>query len=406
VLEQNTCRSCRAELRSLVLDLGVQPVADVLLDAQQLCEPERALPLRVFVCNACGLAQLPAADVDAGDLTGVHGHGAAFSTTVQGHIHAWADMLLDRIGPVACVLDVASGDGALLRPFVERGVTVLGLEPNADFAARADVPTEQGFFGLEAARQLSARHGQFDLILVNQALAHAADLDDFVAGLACALRAGGSIAIEFHHALSLIRGQFDVACHAHRSYLSVHALEATLSRHGLAIVDAEQIDLNGGSVRATAAHASERRGATAAVNKVRHAEGACGLATPGGYAHVSATARRVKAGLLAFLDDAAASGARVVGYGAPSRGITLLNYCGISPEHLPFTVDRSPEKQGRFLPGSRIPVLAPEAIAASRPEFVLILPWALSDEIMHQMQCVRDWGGRFVVAVPELRILD
>jgi len=402
----NVCRSCRAELQALVLDLGEQPVADVLLAPQQLTERERVLPLRVFVCGRCGLAQLSAADVDAGDLTGVHGHGSAFSTTVQGHVQDWADMLMAHLEPHARVLDVASGDGDLLQRFAERGMDVLGLEPNVDIVASARVPTQRGFFGRDVARALVAAGGQFDLILVNHALGHAVDLDDFVAGLACALRPGGRVAIEFHHALSLVRGHFDVACHAHRCYLSLHALESAVARHGLAIVDAEQIDLHGGSVRATAAHGADECPVGAGLAQVRATEREWSLETPDGYAELGAMAERVKAGLLEFLDQVRAEGASVVGYGAPSRGTTLLNYTCITFEDIPFTVDRSPAKQGRCLPGSRIPVLEPEAIGAARPEYVLILPWALSDEIQQQMSHVRDWGGRFVVAVPELRILD
>ncbi|MBV9547177.1 MAG: methyltransferase domain-containing protein [Chloroflexi bacterium] len=392
VSERNVCRACRADLQSLVLDFGEQPVADVLLEPEQVGERDRTLPLRLFVCDVCGLAQLPSADVDAGDLTAVHGHGAAFSTTVQDHLQAWAETLVANVGPQARVLDVASEDGVLLGPFADRGAQVCGVEA--------------GHFGTQSARALVATHGRFDLILVNHALAHAVDLDDFVAGLACALRPGGSIAIEFHHALSLIRGHFDVACHAHRSYLSMHALESALARYGLVIVDAEQIDLHGGSVRATACHGSDERRIGPGVGDVRAVEHASGLETSAGYAGVADTAERVRAGLLEFLERTAGNGARVVGYGAPSRGITLLNYCAVTTDRIDFTVDRSPAKQGRFLPGSRIPVLAPDAIRTTRPEFVLILPWALSHEIVQQMRDVREWGGQFVVAVPELRILN
>jgi SAM-dependent methyltransferase len=403
--KSNACRSCRAKLETQVLDLGAQPVADVLLDAGQLAQHERALALRVFVCDRCGLVQLPPADVDAGDLTGVHGHGAAHSSTVRGHVRNWANLLIERLGAGARVLDVASGDGALLRPFMARGMSVLGIEPNAEIAGVADVPTRHGHFGLSLARSLVAGGGPFDLILVNHALAHAANLDDFVAGLACALRPGGGIALEFHHALSLVRGQFDVVCHAHRSYLSLHALEHVARRHDLAIVDAELIQLHGGSVRATLARAGDGR-RISGPEQVYAVERCWRLDTLAGYNGVAMAAAQVRVRLLAFLEQAAAVGASVVGYGAPSRGITLLNYCGVSSKQLAFTVDRSSAKQDRFLPGSRIPVLAPDAILAARPDFVLILPWALSDEIVQQLADVRGWGGRFVVAVPELRILD
>jgi SAM-dependent methyltransferase len=377
-----------------------------LLRPDELEQPERKLPLRLFVCDRCGLAQLPSADVDADDLTGVHGHGAAFSTTVLGHMREWAEVLCRGLGSDTTVLDVASADGALLQPFFERGMDVLGIEPSARIAAAAEVPTRQGFFGLEAANDLVASTGQFDLVLVNHALAHATNLDDFVAGLAHALRPGGTLAIEFHHALSLVRGQFDVACHAHRTYLSLHALELAMARHDLAIIDAEQTDLHGGSVRAIGVHAARECPTGPGVYEIRAIEAGCGLEAADGYRDVAARAEHVKRDLLRFLDEAAAVGHRVVGYGAPSRGITLLNYCAITAERIRFTVDRSPAKQGCILPGSRIPVLAPEAIQAARPDFMLILPWALSEEIIKQMPNVRDWGGRFVVAVPKLRILD
>jgi len=407
-VEVGQCRSCQSLLRVLVVDLGRQPVADVLLDAEQVQQPQPTVPLRLFMCEACGLVQLPTTDGDVGDLTGVHGHGAAFSSTVLTHVQAWAERLLGNVcsPSTTSVLDVASGDGALLRPFAERGVRVLGLEPNAALAAAASVPTRRGSFGLATARALVAERGRFDLILVNHALAHARDLNDVVAGLSCALRPGGRIAIEFHHALSLARGQFDVACHAHTSYLSLHALEAILARHGLVIVDAEPVDLHGGSVRATAAHADGDAVVHLSVCNVRAVERDWQVDTCAGYRDVAATAARVKRDLLAFLDWAGALGARVAAYGAPTRGITLLNFCAITADRIAFTVDRSPAKQGRFLPGSRLPVLEPDALEAARPDFVLILPWALSDEIVQQMSTVRRWGGRFVVAMPELRILD
>jgi SAM-dependent methyltransferase len=361
----------------------------------------------MFVCDRCGLAQLPSADVDAVDLTGTHGHGAAFSSTVRGHLSDWADRLVSRREPgsATAVLDVASGEGALLRPFFEHGSRVVGLEPNAHIAASAAVPTVQGVFGLDAADALVRANGQFDLVLVNHALAHATDLDDFIAGLARALRPGGLIAIEFIHSLSLVRGQFDVIDHAHRSYVSLHALGSAMARHGLAIVDAEQIELHGGSVRAIGVHAAEGLVVCPGVRELLALERACGLDKPAGYRGLAASATQVKRALKSFLARAAAEGASVAAYGAPNRGTTLLNYCEITSAEIPFTVDRSPAKQGRFLPGCHLPVLAPEAMLSRRPDYVLILPWPLSQEIVGQMSAVRDWGGKFLVAVPELRIL-
>jgi SAM-dependent methyltransferase len=379
-----------------------------LLDADQVGQPELELPLRLFICDCCGLAQLPSVDVDQIDLRTVHGHGAAFSSTVLAHLREWADMLISVV-PVsrsASVLDVSSGDGALLRPFFERGMHALGLEADGHVAAGAQVPTRQEFFDLRAANDIVAAHGQFDLVLVNHALAHASDLSDFVAGLARAVRPGGTIAIEFHHALSLVRGHFDVVGHAHRSYLSLHALQVAMAQHGLQVVDAKQIELHGGSVRAMAAQVDSDFQVQPSVGEVLAIERTSGLDTPAGYTDMGSTAERVRSGLRAFLDHARSNRATVVAYGAPNRGTTLLNYCQVTPAQIAFTVDRSPAKQGHFLPGCHLAVLSPEAIQSKRPDYILVLPWSLSDEIVEQMSTVRDWGGRFVVAVPELCILS
>ncbi|MDQ6673490.1 MAG: methyltransferase domain-containing protein, partial [Chloroflexota bacterium] len=305
------------------------------------------------------------------------------------------------------VLDVASGDGYLLLPFTERGMSVLGLETDAQVAASARVPTQQGAFSLASAERLAARGWLADLVLVNHALAHVDNVDDFVAGLARILCPGGTIAIEFHHALHVLRGgQFDIVCHAHPNYVTLLALEAAFWRHGLTIVAAYESALHGGSVRAMARRAAERPAVDRSVEAIRKKERAGGLEGLAGYASVGHRAERVKRDLVGFLKSATSAGTLVAGYGAPTRGITLLNYCGVTVESLPFTVDRAPDKQGGFLPGCHIPVRPPEAIAAARPKYVLILPWALSDEIMEQMSVVRTWGGRFVVAVPELRMLN
>jgi len=409
-LDAGHCRACRARLKVQVLDLGEQPVVDILLLARELDKAEPLFPLRLFVCHRCGLAQLPSGDVDRLDVSAIHGHGAAFSSTVMDHVRRWAESVISeprsRRRMHGAVLDVSSGSGALLRPFQKYGWRVLGVEANAETAAGAEVPTEQGVFGLDLAHRLVAAHGQFDLILVNHALAHANDVLDYVAGLAWALRPGGTLEIEFIHVLSLVHGQFDVVDHAHRSYLSLHALAAALAEHGLVPVDAERVDLHGGSIRAVARHASDEPTVRSGVLQVLDLERAERLDTPIGFQHLPATAEHVKGGLRSFLDKVHAEGARVVGYGAPNRGTMLLNYCQVTSDDIAFTVDRSPAKQGHVLPGCRLPVLAPEEIFAARPNYVLILPWPLREEIVQQMADISQWGARFVVAVPELRILD
>jgi SAM-dependent methyltransferase len=394
-----------------VLDLGDQPISDALLEPNELAAAQPSPPLRVLVCTACWLVQLAAVD-GAGHATGEHGHGAAFSTTVMAHAGDWAAALVRRFGltSTARVLDVSSGDGYLLRPFARRGIRVLGLEPDPGIAAAAcssGVPTRCVRHGHAAAGRLVAEGHRANLVLVNHALAHVDDLGDFIGGLELVLAPGGVIAVEFHHVLQVVQGsQFDIVCHAHHLYLSVIALQAACARHNLTLFDAEPVAVHGGSVRALLSRAPEAPPATPALQALVERERAAGLDRLDGYRGVQRQAASVRDGLVTFLERARASGASTVGYGAPSRGTTLLNYCGITPELVAFTVDRDRRKQGRYLPGCRLPIRAPSAIEVARPDYVLILTWAIRKEIMRQLALVRSWEGRFVVAIPELQVLD
>jgi hypothetical protein len=362
------------------------------------------------VCTSCWLLQIPSTlGNELGSAAWQHGHGSSFSSTVQGYARTWVEELMTQVAlkPGARVLDVSSNDGYLLQPFAERGMRVLGLERNGAIAADASVPTRVTAFGSDVACELAASGWRSDLVLVNHALGHAEDLDQFVAGLAHVLAPHGAIAIAFHDAQEVVAGgQFDVICHAHRCYLTLSALDTALRRHGLRITTASRSALHGGSVCAVARWASEDHAVVDAVAQITEEECARQLNTLEGYACMAEQAASVKAGLLDFLASARADGCSVVGYSAPSRGTTLLNYCGIGAESLPFVVDRAPDKQGRCLPGCRIPIRAPAELVAAKPDYVLILAWPLAPEVMAQLSMVREWGGRFVVAVPEFRILN
>lgn len=366
-----------------MLDLGDQPVADRLVDTHAPSRSEPTYPLELRICERCWLLQLrefPGAD-------GVQGHDHAsgsVSETVAAHDREWAVEAVQRLGLTRrhLVVDVASGDGSLLREFAALGPRIL----DSDL--------------LEGGRGA-------DLVVGNHNLAHAADLDDAVAGMRALLAPEGTLAVEFHHARALVgEGQFDIVCHPHRSYLSLLALQSVFRRHRLRAVHAEEVDLHGGSVRVYAVPSEDPRIASASVERVLDGERRCGLDALDGYSSLSRRAREAKAALLAFLRSAASEGRSVVGYGAPGRAGTLLNYCGVTTELLAYTVDAAGQKQGRLLPGCRIPVHPPSRIFETKPDFVLVLAWSLADEILRQMAEVRSWGGRFVVAVPELKVLS
>jgi hypothetical protein len=308
------------------------------------------------------------------------------------------------------VVEIASNDGYLLQYFKAAGVPVLGIEPAdnvADVARAAGIPTLSRFFGQQLAAELRGKGVAADLLLGNNVLAHVPALNDFVAGMKTLLREDGVITMEFPHLLCLMReNQFDTIYHEHFSYFSLLTAERLFAAHGLAIFDVQKLATHGGSLRIFATHAGGKRHAqSAAVAALENEERAAGLDRLEAYSAFSAQVMRAKRLLLRFLIEAKEAGKKVVGYGAPAKGNTLLNYCGIRSDFLDYTVDRSPHKQGRLLPGTRIPVFAPERIAQTRPDYVLILPWNIQEEIVSQMSHVRSWGGRFVVPIPEVRVL-
>jgi SAM-dependent methyltransferase len=404
------CRFCGAPLTHAFVDLGSSPLANAFLTAEQLDEMEPFFPLRALVCEACMLVQLPQYQ-DPNDIFGDYPYFSSYSSSWREHLSRYAGMVVERFGLTeqSLVIEVGSNDGCLLACFQQNGIPVLGIEPAANVAevARADgVPTRTVFFGLQTAVELAREGKQADLLIGNNVLAHVPDLNDFVAGLKAALKPDGRLSLEFPHLLRLIEGvQFDTIYHEHFSYFSLLTVMRVLARHGLLVFDVEELPTHGGSLRIFATHWEAGRAPMAAVIDLARREHEAGLARVETYAEFQRAVRRAKNRLLTFLIEAKAEGKTIVGYGAPAKGNTLLNYCGIRTDFIDFTVDANPNKQGLFLPGTHIPVLAPDAIDTARPDYVVILPWNLKDEIIDVLARIRAWGGRFVVPIPEVAVI-
>lgn len=404
------CRSCRAPLDRSIIDLGRQPLADYFPTPEEIAGGEPTWPLHVVVCTQCWLVQVR--DFEGADeILAAHAHASSsFSPTLLAHGRAFADEVIRRaaLSFDSLVIEVASNDGYLLKEFHDRGIRVLGLEhvrASVEAALALGVPTEHERFGTATAARLAAEGRRADVVLSNHNLANAGDLDDYAAALELLLAPGGTVAVEFHHALELIvEGQFDVISHSHCCYLSLQALRTSFERRGLTLVDAERLPIHGGSVRAYARRTSEGAVAEPRVGQVLKAEHTAGLDQLVTYQGFAARATEVQRRLVDGLRAWRREGLRVAAYGAPAKGNTLLNSCGVGTDLIAFTVDRSPAKHGRVMPGSHIPIFPPEHILLERPDIVLILPWSLSSEITHQMHEVRSWG-RFAVAIPRLAIL-
>jgi SAM-dependent methyltransferase len=410
-MKQRTCRFCRAALSESFADLGMSPLSNAYLTADQLGAMERFYPLHAWVCNSCFLVQLEEFESPQ-SIFGDYAYFSSYSDSWLAHCDAYSRMAIERfrLGRSSQVVEVASNDGYLLQYFRNAGIPVLGIEPAANVAeaARAKrIPTEVCFLGADTARALAARGVSADLLVGNNVFAHVPNLNDFAEGLLTLLAAQGVLTLEFPHLLRLMQeNQFDTIYHEHFSYFSLRTARAVLAEHGLAVFDVEELPTHGGSLRVYAcrAEAAAKR-MTLAPDRLIAREEAAGLHALTAYSRFAEQVRATKRALLRFLLEAREQGKQVVGYGAPAKGNTLLNYCGIRSDLLDYTVDRSPHKQGKFLPGTHIPIFPPERILETRPDYVLILPWNLQQEILAQMGAVREWGGRFVVPIPRVEVL-
>jgi len=405
------CRFCGSALTHSVVDLGASPLCESYLAADQLNRMEPFYPLHVWVCDRCFLVQLEEY-VSGEEIFSDYAYFSSFSVSWLDHARRYVDQMIDRLHLTAAskVVEVASNDGYLLQYFVQRGIPALGIDPAANVAKAAEergVRTLVRFFGRELARELVEAGERPDLIVGNNVLAQVPDLNDFVAGLAILLGPRGTITLEFPHVHeTLVGNQFDQVYHEHFSYFSLYAVERILAAHALTVYDVERLPTHGGSLRVHARHLDDdSKPVTGRLLDLRRLEQSAGIDTLAYYATFEERVRETKRALLDFLVRVKRAGKRVVGYGAPGKGNTLLNYCGIRRDFLDFTVDRNPHKQGRFTPGTRIPILPPESIREARPDFVLILPWNLKSEIVEQLEYVREWGCQFVVPIPELTVI-
>ena len=405
----STCRFCTTLLTHTFCDLGMSPLSNSYIAADDLQATEPFYPLHAFVCSECFLVQLDEF-ASPQEIFCDYAYFSSFSDSWLEHSKNYTQLMHSRLGLDASshVVEIGSNDGYLLQYFVDAGIPVLGVEPAANVAAVAmdkGIPTIVKFFGTETAKEMADADQQADLVLGNNVLAHVPDINDFVAGMAIVLKPDGVITMEFPHLLQLMQNnQFDTIYHEHFSYLSLLSVEQIFARHGLQIFDVDELPTHGGSLRIYARLASSER-VSDNITALRKTEADAGLSNLDTYAAFGEKAQETKRKLLEFLVTAKRDGKRVAAYGAPAKGNTLLNYCGVRQDLIDFTVDRSPAKQDRFLPGTHIPVYAPEKLSDAKPDYVLILPWNIKDEIMDKMRHIRDWGGRFVVPIPEVEVL-
>jgi SAM-dependent methyltransferase len=404
------CRFCGTELTTTVVDLGLSPLCETYPKASDFSRGEKFYPLHTYVCRECFLVQLEQYESPESIFT-EYAYFSSYSDTWLQHSKHYTDSMIERLGlnQTSFVVEVASNDGYLLQYFIERNIPALGIEPAANVAKVAvekGVPTLVRFFGEAIASELAAEGRTADLVLGNNVLAQVPDLNDFVEGLRILLKPAGVLTLEFPHLLRLMeRNEFDTIYHEHFSYFSMLTVERILQAHGLKTFDVDEIATHGGSLRVYACRAEdETHPVQPQVRSLIEREKQAGLNSIEGYESFARQVKETKWALLEFLLSARRQGKSVVGYGAPGKSATLLHYCGIGRDLLEYTVDRSPYKQGRFLPGNHIPIYHPDRIQQTKPDYVLILPWNLKDEIAQQLAYIREWGGRFVVPIPELTV--
>lgn len=407
-----SCRFCSASLQHTFVDLGMSPLCNTQIEPQQANQMEPFYPLHAFVCDKCFLVQL-AEFVSPGDIFSDYSYFSSYSDSWVQHAKRYAEMMIERfkLGANSKVMEIASNDGYLLQHFVAKKVPVLGIEPAANVAKVAvekGIPTTVRFFGTDSAKAILKEHGHADVLLGNNVLAHVPKLNDFVAGMKVLLKPGGVLTMEFPHLMRLMEeNQFDTIYHEHFSYFSFLTVQKVFAKQGLTLFDVEELPTHGGSLRIFGRHAEDSaKPVTERAKELTAREMKKGYDKLDSYSSFGEQVKETKRKLLDFLIKAKNEGKTIVGYGAPGKGNTLLNYCAIRQDFVDYTVDRSPYKQGRFTPGARIPIMSPDRIRETKPDYVFILPWNLKEEIMQQCAYVREWGGKFVVPIPEVTVLN
>jgi SAM-dependent methyltransferase len=404
------CRFCDKQLKYIFADLGVSPLANAYLTSEQVNQMEPFFPLQAYVCERCFLVQLPVFQ-SSEEIFGEYAYFSSYSDSWLQHAKKYTESVIERfgLGIQSQVIEIASNDGYLLRYFLEKGFPVLGIEPAKNVAEAAiviGIPTVVKFFGVQTAEELALEGKYADLLIGNNVLAHVPDVNDFIKGMKTILKSQGVITMEFPHLMRLIdENQFDTIYHEHFSYFSFTTVRRIFTHHDLKIFDVEELPTHGGSLRIYACHSEDHSKVTnERVNNLLEREDADGFENLRLYLTFNEKAKATKRSILYFMNKSKNEGKSIVGYGAPAKGNTLLNYCGIRKDYIDYTVDRSPHKQGYFLPGTHIPIYHPDKIKETQPDYIVILPWNLKDEIMQQMAHIREWNGCFVTLIPEVKI--
>lgn len=406
------CRFCQSELKYLVVSLGKSPLSNSYLSEKQLHQMESFYPLEVYVCENCFLVQIEEVVSPKDIFSSNYAYYSSYSESWLQHCKEYTEMMINRFGfnKNSLVVEIGSNDGYLLQYFKQHNIPVLGVEPasnTAQAAKKIGIPTDIAFFDTSYAKRMTETGKLADLIIGNNVLAHNPNLNDFVEGLRIALKPNGVITMEFPHLLQLMEhNQFDTIYHEHFSYFSFLTVEKVFAAHGLTLFDVEELPTHGGSLRIYARHKEDNtKPISDRVYELKRREVEDGYADINRYLSFGEKVKAIKRDILRFLIQAKEEGKTIVGYGAPAKGNTLLNYCGIKTDFIDYTVDRNPYKQGRYLPGSHIPIEAPDKIKETKPDYVFILPWNLKDEIMEQMAFIRGWGGKFVIPIPKVMVL-
>ena len=401
------CRFCGSELHQVFVDLGMSPLANSYLTMADLQKMEPHYPLCIYICDRCYLAQLPVFETPEGIFTD-YAYFSSYSDSWLRHAKAYTDLMIERFGynQSNFVIELASNDGYLLQYFKEKSIPVLGIEPAKNVALAANeagIPTLVKFFGTDTARELASENKYADLIIGNNVLAHVPGLNDFVNGMKIVLKKQGVITMEFPHLMRLVaENQFDTMYHEHFSYFSFTTVEKVFASHGLTLFDVEELPTHGGSLRIYARHSDdETKPVGKRVAELKSREDTAGMTKMEYYLSFGEKVKETKRKILEFLIKAKAEGKSIAGYGAPAKGNTLLNYCGVRTDFIDYTLDRSPHKQGQYLPGTHIPIYHPDKVREDKPDYLVILPWNLKEEIMEQMSYIREWGGKFVTLIPE-----